>query len=112
MAWISPRFSGNPSAACGSTSKCSAFKSPNSGRTSTATAAFSTQRQPDFRATFLGDCLMALYKLLIGLHVDTDADGKEVIHKQGDVFESKSDLLGFNGRGMEPKFEIVTGKAA
>lgn len=47
------------------------------------------------------------YRLLAGQHIQTDTDGKERKHVQGEVFESEQDLLHHNAMGMRPKFEQV-----
>lgn len=47
------------------------------------------------------------YKLLFGLHIYTDEEGRELIVGPGSIIRSKKDLTEFNGRGMTPKFELI-----
>jgi hypothetical protein len=43
------------------------------------------------------------YKVLAGSHVE-----KDVLYREGEVFESTQDILALNGPvGMSPKFEAV-----
>lgn len=60
---------------------------------------------------------MARYKLLVGIHIQDDpveVDGEtkmvERVYRAGETFETHIDMLKFNGEGMEPKFQILTGR--
>ena len=49
------------------------------------------------------------YQLLAGTHEDYAKNGEKIRYVKGDVFESSSDLLSFNGpNGYEPKFALIT----
>lgn len=47
------------------------------------------------------------YRVLSGLHICNDAEGREVTFKAGDVVETDQNLLGCNGRNVAPKFELI-----
>jgi len=49
---------------------------------------------------------MFKFRLLHGIHV-CKVNGRPVVHREGDVFDSEADLRAHNGAGMSPKFLFI-----
>jgi hypothetical protein len=48
---------------------------------------------------------MPRFKLLVGQHIETNLDGREVTYKAGAEFDSVTDLDMMNAPGCPPKFQ-------